>query len=137
MSIKIEMSQALVDTMVRGLASQGWKKSTRKTGECSYFTSGGKRCAVGWLLTEAQARELSKRSVTIGSLIMDGDVVVRGATEMQMSELQMAHDGPRMYMGDFSYSSEGATHVKKAVKHWCETNGYTFNDPDAKKSEQK
>ena len=50
--------QEWFNTMVRGLAAQGWKQAIDAAGICAYRTSDGLRCAVGHLLDEDRANRL-------------------------------------------------------------------------------
>lgn len=58
--------QSLFNKAVRGLAKQKFRRAMSNDGTCEYLVSGGKgkgnRCAIGHLLTEKQAREMTNVS---------------------------------------------------------------------------
>ena len=52
--------QEAFDKAVRGLASQGWERSVDVSGlwpVCSYRGPGGRRCAIGWLISDELAED--------------------------------------------------------------------------------
>jgi hypothetical protein len=51
--------QEMFDTMVRGLASQGWERSlasVEMSDRCAYRGDEGRKCAVGWLIPDEAYR---------------------------------------------------------------------------------
>jgi hypothetical protein len=44
--------QELYDAAYKGLASQNFERSVDQTGQCSYRTNNGKKCAIGWLIPD-------------------------------------------------------------------------------------
>jgi hypothetical protein len=114
--IKIQLTQETVDHMVQGLASQGWGvcKDVGGTGVCLYYRE-GTRCAVGWLISEEEAKTLPRSPVS--ELPSRVPVEVADAAWGALIALQSAHD-----------SSLSPEDMRSRVKAWCENYGYQFNE---------
>ena len=49
--------QEAFDIMWRGLKSQGFERSGRGPGDCSYRGANGRKCPVGWLIPDSEYDE--------------------------------------------------------------------------------
>ncbi len=94
-----EGHQRIVDTVVRGLRSQGFQQSKGFRGVCALRGDDGRKCAVGWLLPDEMYAETGEMigdaywKVLVPSDRLDhGDMVPRH--HALAGDLQKAHDGP-------------------------------------------
>lgn len=84
-------NQETFDTVVKGLASQGFERCVNKEGRC-VFVHGDRRCALGWLITAAEYSPTMESQPFIN--------IVRGLTGLKpgipecmwLDALSMAHD---------------------------------------------
>lgn len=84
--------QELFDTVVAGLASQGFERSMGKEG-CAYRGEEGRKCAAGWVLPNERYKESMEGSGVGQDLIRDVFVSIVGEENMLfLSLLQGAHD---------------------------------------------
>jgi len=68
MTTKTSEKQKLFNKAVKGLASQDFKRSVNRYGTCLYRGPAGRRCAVGWLIPDAEysASMEDKNAAAIG-----------------------------------------------------------------------
>lgn len=50
--MKYRTRQEIFDIAYRGLASQGFEQSSSSDGKCFYRGPNGRKCAIGWLISE-------------------------------------------------------------------------------------
>lgn len=82
--------QEVFDTAVRGLASQGFQRSMLELeGRCAYRGEDGRRCALGWCMTGAEALTWEGAS----AYGLPFSIIDRlGGNRSFLSDLQYAHD---------------------------------------------
>jgi hypothetical protein len=112
--VVIQLTQETVDRMVQGLASQGWNRSADpEHGRC-FYVNGLRRCAVGWMVKEEEAKALPNNMVE--RLVKDGFLKVEGDVKA-LAHLQIAHD-----------ESPDQFSMRWAVQQWCQRYGFDFNE---------
>lgn len=87
-------AQEIFDTVSRHLATQGGKSVKNGTDNCQYRGDGGRKCAVGALLTDEEYRpSYDENSVTVWKMAREGLLPTRLAPfEALLDGLQRAHD---------------------------------------------
>lgn len=125
MSIKIELNQESVDRMVNGLSDQKWIATYL------YIDRDCSRCAIGWMVSEPDARRMQVFPASFTNLVNElGIVEVEDHDDLlALQELQDEHDL------DFSRQDgrtpeQRATGLRKRILHWCLRHGFQFNDPN-------
>ena len=87
-------NQEAFNQAIKGLASQGFKPAVNISdygnAHCKYYSHEGARCAVGWLLTEDEARSLPDGTVT--EIWENLPSTVQSTDEDFLISMQEAHD---------------------------------------------
>lgn len=60
--------QEMFNTVVRGIASQGWEQSVGDE-TCAYNGPDGRHCAVGWLIADIKIAETWNEKTSVGQLM--------------------------------------------------------------------
>lgn len=127
--IKIELNQEDVDRMVKGLSDQKWVP-------CYVYhdEKNGRRCAVGHMVSEEDARALHEDSMSVCDFIeLDFLVVVDHDDRLLLQELQDENDLDEN-VRDGRTPEQRATSLRRRILHWCLRHGYEFNDPNVEVS---
>ena len=136
--MKFESKQAIFDTAVRGLASQGFKRSVSEgdtaSGEgatCLYNGPGGIHCAVGWLIVDLPMHADENDDKLSMMIRRRPDVASRfnGLFETDyerndfLAELQRCHDIGRVQL--CGEEPEGTTPdaIQAALRRFAERHG--------------
>lgn len=109
-------NQEIFDTAVKGLESQGYKRSINSNGSCLYNGPDNTHCAVGWLIKD---EDLDPDAATYGvaSLLFMYPSLFKSLGTYEevyeklpfLEDLQTAHDGaesPEMMCGNLKYIAD-------------------------------
>lgn len=88
----IEVTEATINRMLDGMASQGWERSVNESGTCSYINESGSRCAVGWMVEPHQAERFEEGGGSVIDLF-DHELIEVDDDDFQfLTQLQECHD---------------------------------------------
>lgn len=97
--------QEMFDRAYRGLASQGWRRSTGSSG-CVYLTADGRRCAWGWVDTSLESDAYGSvgrlRRHGIGIAASLDDSMLEFAERLQIRHDNADDDHLRMRLEEFA-----------------------------------
>ncbi len=110
--------QEVFDTAVAGLASQDFKPSVNKEGNCRYRGSGGRRCAIGWCIPN-KLYNSGMEGVGVFGVIDDSKGINNLFSKVdtyKLARLQYCHDIASHVGGPFVIKSVMIDELRKFAK---------------------
>lgn len=91
--VEIEVNEETIGRMLKGMQSQGWERSVDGNGTCAYVGINGRRCVVGWMVDEEEAKELDRHGGPVIGLGNEGVVTFQTDEDRDFLDMiQLYHD---------------------------------------------